>query len=74
VRDNTETISTRRFKLPASHPVPAKPCIDAADVHRFEQPDEGDPATKIIRHDNSKDGMIAVLAASANDALARSPL
>ena len=61
---------TRCFQLPKSHPVPTKLSIDAAEFHRFEQLNENHPETKIIRHDDPKDGMIAVFVACTDGEVA----
>ena len=68
-RDIERPVS-RRFQLPKSHPVLAEITISAFDLHRFEQLDENHPETRIVGHDDPKDGMITVFVACACDEVA----
>jgi hypothetical protein len=65
-RDIEAMIGTR-FRLPSGYPVLAKVTIDPADWCRFERLVGDTEATRIIGHDDPKDGMMTVCIACASD-------
>jgi hypothetical protein len=55
-----------RFRLPASHPILAEITLNPADWSRFQQLYSDDPATRILGHDDQKDGAVIVHIACAS--------
>jgi hypothetical protein len=49
-----------RFRLPSSHPILAKITIDPANWPRFRELYSGNPATRILGHDDPESGALTV--------------
>ena len=56
-----------RLRLPISHPILATITIDPSDWSRFHNLNDDTPATRIVGHDDPKDGMMTVYVACSSD-------
>ena len=59
-------ISTGRFRLPPSHQYLAEIVIDPVDWFKFARLDADNPATKIVGHDEPRDGRMTIHVACAS--------
>jgi hypothetical protein len=61
-----EPTTSRRFRLPPSHPILAEISIEPADQHRFEQLSEDNPDVEIVGHDAGTGGRVTMFVACSS--------